>query len=206
MPSLRLSVISLAAALLVPAAATYAQGDPHVVRAAFRSGGIVHLDLNSGEIDVVPGDGDSVVVRWMGKNADQAHAAIQVRGEQATVRTSGERDDVHYVIVIPRESDVVARCTAGDVTIGAFDGDVDAALRFGDLHVETLDPAQYADVDASVGVGDMGQHVFQASEHGTLGKSIHVTGHGPNRLHARVSFGDLSLTRATGDAAQARND
>lgn len=197
MPSVRLSVISLAAALLVPVAVAVAsaQSDPHATRATFRSGGTVRLDLNSGEIDVVPGDGDSIVVRWAGKNADDAHASIRIEGEQATVRTSGERDDVKYVIQLPRQSDVVVRCTAGDLNVGAFDGDVDASLRFGDLHVEVLDPARYADVDAGVRVGDLGQHVFEASEHGTLGKSIHVSGHGPNRLSAHVTFGDLSLTR-----------
>lgn len=195
MPSVRLSVLSLAAALLATAAVASAQSDPHVTRAAFRSGGTVRLELNSGDIDVIPGDGDSIVVRWTGKSADDAHASIQVNGEQATVRTSGERDEVKYVVQLPRQSDVVARCTAGDLTIGAFDGDVDASLRFGDLRIALLDPARYADVDAGVRVGDLGQNVFQASEHGTLGKSIHVSGHGPNRLSAHVTFGDLSLTR-----------
>lgn len=196
MPSVRRFVISLAAALLATAAVASAQSDPHATRASFRSGGNVRLELNSGDIDVVPGDGDSIVVRWAGKNADDAHASIQVAGDQATVRTSGERDDVKYVILLPRQSDVVVRCTAGDVTIGAFDGDLDASLRFGDLKVEVLDPARYADVDAGVRVGDLGQNVFEVAEHGTLGKSIHVSGHGPNRLSAHVTFGDLSLTRA----------
>lgn len=201
MPFRHLSLVSLAAAaLLASSVAAIAQGDAHTTRAAFRSGGTVHLDLSSGDIDVVPGDADSIVVRWTGKNADKARASIQITGEQATVRTSGEHNEVQYTIQLPRESDVVVRCMAGDLNVGAFDGDVDASLRFGDLRVAVLDPAEYADVDASVGVGDMEQHVFQATQHGTLGKSIHVSGHGANRLHARVTFGDLSLKPAASTA------
>jgi hypothetical protein len=103
---------------------------------------------------------------------------------------------VQFVIHLPRSSEVRLRSTAGDIRVGAFDGDEDVALRFGDLHVDVGDPASYAEVRASTRIGDLSQSVFQTSSHGWLGKSIAVRGAGTRALGAHVGVGDLVLARA----------
>lgn len=195
-------VATLAISLLVPAIAAAQGGDPaHSVRRAFRGEGVVDVHVDKGDASVVPTDADSILVEWSGTNADRASAAVRVTGDTAFVETTGEYKHIRYVIHLPRSSEVRLRSTAGDIRVGAFEGDEDIALHVGDLHVDVGDPASYAQVEASTRIGDLNQSVFQTSAHGWLGKSIEVRGKGTRALTAHVGVGDLSLTRGSDSRA-----
>lgn len=200
----RCAVLSFLSLLALAPAAVAQDGDAaHTIRRAFRAQGVVDVHVDKGDASVVPSDADSVVVEWSGTNADHASAIVRLAGDTAYVETTGKYEHVRYVIHIPRSSDVRLRSTAGDIRVGAFDGDEDIALRIGDLQVEVGDPRSYARVEASTRVGDLNQSVFQASAHGWLGKSIAVHGTGTRALTAHVGVGDLVLARASGRTADA---
>lgn len=192
--------------LAVTRAATAQRSDSvHSVRRAFHGTGVVDVHVDKGDAAIVPSNADSIVVEWSGDNADRASASVRSDGDSAWVETTGEHRHVRYVIHLPRSSEVRVRGTAGDIRVGAFDGDEDIALRVGDLHVDVGDPASYASVQASTRIGDLNQSVFPVSARGWLGKSIAVRGSGTRALTAHVGVGDLVLVRAAAQTADARH-
>jgi Putative adhesin len=161
--------------------------------AAYRSGGLLKLELRSGDIDIAGVDSESVRVTCETEDKDDARD-IEIRFSKGELRVhGGPRDKVRIRVEVPRRSHLHVRCTAGDVDIDRVTGDKDVHLRAGDLTIHVGDPADYAQVDASVTAGDLKATAFGVHK-GGLWRSFHQSRkEGSYNLRARLWAGDLKL-------------
>jgi hypothetical protein len=168
----------------------------HPFSADFASGGRLSLDVRSGDVRVVGGDEDKILVELSGRNAPEARdLRVRFEPEAGSARLrirGGPRNHVRITIRIPRTTSLYARIPFGDVEIENVVGDMDVSIHAGDLKIEIGNPADYGRVDASVTTGDLNGSAFGESKDG-LFRSIHRVGDGPYRLRAHVGAGDLSL-------------
>ena len=163
---------------------------------AFPSGGEMRLTIQSGEVHVVGGDDNKVLVWYEGRNAEEArnirlgftasgnHGELEIHG--------GPRSEFRINIQIPRKTGVFIRVPAGDLTAEGLVGDKNVELTAGNLILQVGNPADYGPVDASVHAGDLNAGPFEVSK-GGLFRSFQHQGPGRYRLHAHVGAGDLNL-------------
>jgi hypothetical protein len=175
-------------------AAESARGD---FATPFPSGGELHLRVRSGDVRVVGGDAERLVVRYDG---DNAHRRAEVRVSLARTGAGvpvlsiegGPRKRIEIVVEVPRATDLVVRMPFGALVVEDVIGDKDVELRAGDASIDVGDPSQYGHVDGSVTSGGLSAPAFGV-ETGGLFRSFTRRGDGPHRVHAHVGAGQLTL-------------
>lgn len=198
--------IAFAALLLAFVAAPEALGErdsrfSDSLERAFAPGGKVNLNLSAGDCELMRGADNRIRVVWSTRTDEQladAKVRVNVRHDEATVRTSGPGNGFRVQIELPRRTDLYLRMTAGDLTISGIEGNKDVALRAGDLVIDVDDPAKYGQVNASLWAGDISARPFGFST-GGLFRSFSHRGKGPFELRARLWAGDLRLRQQKSD-------
>jgi hypothetical protein len=169
----------------------------HVVEQRFTEGGIVTLNLSSGDYIVRAGASDRVVVRWRAEDADHDQDMKKIRvvtdvfERVATIRTKGPTDGARFTIEVPARSDVHLRVRAGDVRIEGIAGNKDVRMTAGDLYID-IEPDSLRHVHASVTFGDLKARSLGVEKDGIRNK-FDWFGDGQYTLDARLFAGDVVL-------------
>jgi hypothetical protein len=178
----------------------YGQQTPEVTtQQKFLSGGMIRLHLEAGGYTISPSDSDKIVITC------QHRSEKKLKAVQVSIRPAGTTADVYIrntpnnnftaTIEVPRRSDLWARLTAGELSVGAVEGDKDIRLNAGSLVVDIPRPQDYGLREASVTTGSISAPAFEESRDG-LFRSFRQHGPGKYRLHVYVMAGEISL-RAT---------
>ncbi|PYT25256.1 MAG: hypothetical protein DMG57_25850 [Acidobacteria bacterium] len=165
--------------------------------ANFQSGGKLRLELRSGDIDVTGTDAQVVRVTCELKRPER-EKDITIRFDSAAgfgdLRISGgPNSDVKFRIEVPKNSNLVVRSPAGDLSLSGVVGDKDVEIHAGDLTISVGDPASYKHADASVYAGDLNAGAFGIVKDGLFRSFNKDNSAGKYRLHAHVAAGDLIL-------------
>jgi len=160
----------------------------------FVSGGTVNMALESGEYEIVPAADNHIRVILSG-NIGSTVADVTTANNHADIKVSKtpNHGNFHATIQVPKNSDLVLRLTAGDLTVGAIAGSKDVETNAGDVKIEVGKADDYASVDASVKIGDLSAGPFGGKKEGFIGQSVNWTGKGKYKLRARLLAGDLKL-------------
>lgn len=193
---MRLTILSLCAALLSAAGPARAQAQPRPFSADFPSGGRLRIHARSGKVHIVGTGENKISVEVSGKKASEA-TDIRVRLREDAGATNldvsgGPRKDITLTIRIPRETDLYARIPFGEVHVENVVGNKDIQMHAGDLTVAVGNSEDYGHVDASVYTGELDGQAF-GEEHGGLFRSFRKDGPGRYRLHAHLGAGQLTL-------------
>jgi hypothetical protein len=172
--------------------------DGDSVERPFAAGGIVRLNLSSGDYTLRAGASDRVLVRW--EIDDEARVRdlrklsvdVDVTGTTAVVATDGPARHVRFTIEIPARSDVRLRMRAGDMSIDGIEGNKDIRMTAGDLKIG-IEPASLSRARASVTFGDLEARPLGITKSG-IKRSFKWTGTGVYTLDARLFAGDLTLS------------
>lgn len=164
------------------------------VESPFVSGGEVRLKLSSGDYTIRAGNGDRIRVESLSRDPIDVDRAVRinVRGSSAVVRTDGPWRNARFVIELPRRSDIAVDVRAGDIKIGAIEGNKAIRMTAGDLEIN-VDPDSYSRIDAGTTFGDLAARPLRIFK-GGIGRSFHWTGSGSYELRAHLFAGDLTLS------------
>ena len=171
--------------------------DGHVIEQPFPEGGLVTMNLSSGDYAVRAGASDRIRVHWQADDArhERDMEKIKVRtdlfGTVATIRTQGPTSRARFTIEIPARSDLHLRIRAGDVRIDGIEGNKDVRMTAGDLDIDVA-PDSLWHVHASVALGDLKAHPLGIEKDG-IRNSLDWFGAGTYTLDARLFAGDLML-------------
>jgi hypothetical protein len=171
--------------------------DDHVIEQPFSEGGLVTMNLSSGDYAVRAGATGRIRVRWHAEDAQHERdmEKIKVRtdlfGSVATIRTQGPTSHARFTIEIPGRSDLHLRVRAGDVRIEGIEGNKDVRMTAGDLDID-VSPDSLRHVHASVSIGDLKAHPLGIDKDG-FRNSLDWFGAGAYTLDARMFAGDMRL-------------
>jgi len=169
----------------------------------FVSNGRIRMDLAAGEYRILGGSDNRIRMEWSFRDAEslaRVKARADVQGNGVTITTDGPSNKgLKVTILVPRQSDLHLRLTAGDLRVEDIRGNKDIELHAGDARIDVGRADDYSAVDASVWVGDLRAAPFQVFKDG-LFRSFDWKGKGPYRLHAHLKAGDLRLYSKDGDS------
>jgi hypothetical protein len=190
-------LILLASLALGAVAFAQTRTDDTAIERAFPEGGIVTLNLSSGDYTVRAGVSDRIRVTWRAddtnheKDMKKITVTTDVFDHVATIRTKGPTRHARFTIEIPRRSDVHLRVRAGDVRIEGIEGNKDVRMTAGDLRID-VQPESLRHVHASVTFGDLKAHSLGIEKDG-LRNTFDWFGAGEYTVAARLFAGDVTL-------------
>jgi hypothetical protein len=165
--------------------------------AQFRPAAELQLQLRAGDVDIAGSDSTAVRVECRldpGDNPKDVAIVFEDKGQSASLRISGgPTDNVRFRILVPRESNLRVRFTAGDMDISGIRGHLDIGMRAGDLTVHVGDPNLYSRAEASVKAGDIQASAFGVHKGGLFRSFRHDQPGGRYRLRASLWAGDIKL-------------
>ena len=155
----------------------------------------LRLHVRSGEILIVGTDDSKISVDLAGKNVDKIQD-VKARFSLAKnvadfYLTGGPRSELQIIIHVPKNSDLTARVSAGDVSVQDVIGNKDVELQAGELTIAVGKPEEYGHIDMSVNAGEVDAEIFGDSK-GGLFRSFSRESNGKYRLHAHVGAGQLN--------------
>jgi hypothetical protein len=194
---MRRGLIVIASLALGAIAFGQSRTDEHVIEQPFPEGGLVTMNLSSGDYAVRAGASDRIRVRWRAEQArhERDMTKINVRTEVsngiAMIRTQGPTRHARFTIDMPARSDLHLRVRAGDVRIAGIEGNKDVRMTAGDLDIDVV-PESLRHVHASVSLGDLQAHPLGIMKDG-IRNSLDWFGDGRYTLDARMFAGDVTL-------------
>ena len=178
--------------------------DGHVIEQSFPEGGLVTMNLSSGDYVVRAGASDRIRIAWQARKAEHENdreaierdikkitVGTDVSGRVATVRTKGPTVRARFIVEIPKRSDLHLRVRAGDIRIEGIEGNTDVRMTAGDLDIDVVPDSLWL-VHASVTFGDLTAHPLGIEKNG-IKNSLDWVGGGAYTLDARLFAGDLML-------------
>jgi hypothetical protein len=189
--------IVVASLALCAAASGQSISDEHTIERPFFEGGIVTLNLSSGDYTVRAGVSDRVRVQWRAEDPEdekdmrKISVVSDVFERVATIRTKGPTSHARFTIEVPPRSDVHLRVRAGDVRIEGIEGNKDVRMTAGDLYID-VQPDSLRHVHASVSIGDLNARRLGIEKDG-FKNSFDWFGDGQYTLDARLFAGDVVL-------------
>jgi len=162
----------------------------------FMSGGTIRLHLEAGGYSISPSDSETITVTCEHRSEEklkQVHVSIKPSGTTADVYVRNTpNNNFTATIEIPKRSNLWARLTAGEITVGTIEGDKDIALNAGSLVIDIPRPQDYGLREASVTTGSISAPAFEENRDG-LFRSFRQIGPGKYRLHVHVMAGEITL-------------
>lgn len=163
----------------------------------FSQGSELRLDLRAGDIDI---SGSNEAVVRVDCELDEPEKAKDIRitfdggGSYGRLRIQGGPNrEVRLRIQVPRQSNLIVRCTAGDLDVTGIRGNKDISLRAGDLTIHVGNPEEYALAEASVTAGDVNASAFGIHKGGLFRKFRRENPAGKYNLRASLWAGDIKL-------------
>ncbi len=165
----------------------------------FAPGGMLHVHLSVGDLNIRRGDSGKIALRYTVKsrherNVKEAHVDFDVHGNDASIEfhaTSHSNTSFDVELEIPANTNLDVHNKVGDVTVDGIEGDKDLQLGVGDIRV-VRESGGYRLVHASTGVGDLNSDGY-GEPSGWLGKRLNYHGEGKYELRAHVGVGDITL-------------
>lgn len=195
-PAAAMLLVMVTAAAQAPA--TPPAEPPPQVEKAFAAGGSVYLDLSAGGY-VIEGTADPRIrIRYKTReptDAGSVRATADVTGQQARIMIAGPKNGFSVRIELPVRSDVTVSLSAGDLTLGALEGNKDISAWAGKIQVAVPKPDDYYSVQASVTAGQVRAESFHI-EKGGLFRSFSWEGKGRHSLRVRLTAGDVIINGA----------
>jgi hypothetical protein len=166
----------------------------------FVMGGMLHVRLSVGDLNIRRGDSDKIRLTYTvksrrEKNVKEAHVDFDVRGNDAAIEfhaPSMDNTEIDVELEVPANTNLDLHEKVGDLTVDNIEGDKDLDLGVGDIRVER-EPAKYRLVHASTGIGDLNSDGYDGETSGWLGKTLRYHGDGKYELRAHVGVGDITL-------------
>jgi hypothetical protein len=182
--------------LLVPCWLNAQNVDETSAQQKFISGGSIRLHLESGGYTIIPGDSENIVVRCTANTEQQlkrVKVVIKASGASAEVYVSETpHNNFQATIEVPRQSNLWARLTAGELDVRGVEGDKNIEVLAGRIQVDIPKPELYGHRDASVMTGSIEASAFDVSK-GGLFRSFEQHGPGKYHLHTHVMTGEIDL-------------
>jgi hypothetical protein len=184
--------------LMAPLVALHGQSNPFekVVQQPFASGGTVRLHLEAGGYTIKASAGDNIVVTDSPSlNADSGGVRVEIKAmaSRADVYVRNTpHNNFRATIEVPKQSNLWARMSAGELDIRDVEGDKDVELWAGQIDIDVPHSDVYGHRDASVIAGSVEASAFNISK-GGLFRSFREDGPGKYRLHAHVAAGEIDL-------------
>ena len=119
-------------------------------------------------------------------------ATADVSGTQARIVVAGPKNGFSVRIGIPVRSDITVSLSAGDLVLGALEGNKDVSAWAGKIQVAVPKPDDYYSVQASVTAGQIRAEPFHVEKGGVF-RSIAWEGKGRYSLRVRLTAGDVIL-------------
>ena len=164
----------------------------------FISGGMIRMHLEAGGYTIRPSDSANIVVKIdtdSERELSRVKVAIKTGPSTADIYIHNTPDhNFRAIIEVPRKSNLWVRLSAGQLTVGAVEGDKNLEIRAGQMEVEVPNPDDYGHRDASVWTGAIEASAFNISK-GGLFRSFEQNGAGKFRLHAHIMSGEIDLRR-----------
>jgi hypothetical protein len=172
--------------------------ETHTDARDFAAGGILHVRLSVGDLQIRRSDSNQIRLRYTVKSRHErsvkdAHVDFEVRGNDASIEfhASGSNTKIDVELDVPRETNLDVHQKVGDLTVEDIEGDKDLDLRVGDIRVAN-GPSGYRLVHASTRIGDVNGNGYGETS-GWLGKTLDYHGDGKYQLRANVRVGDITL-------------
>lgn len=192
--SLKTAAVILAAVCASCGSISTGPNNPPVVKAdqPFPAGGNIEMQLDGGNYQVRPADGDRIRVTFSG-NTGSAAANLSVTGSHATLAVNNTpHNNFTATIEVPKTTDLVIRLAAGNLEMAAITGSKDVDSKAGNVEIAAGSSNDYASADATVSVGNLDGGPFGEAE-GTLSHHLAWSGHGKYTLRASLGAGNLEL-------------
>jgi hypothetical protein len=161
-----------------PTGACAGEPSPNPATIDFAAGGVIRMQLNSGDMEIVGTSSDRITVSWRSSRAsDERKVSIDLerrKTDEATLMVDGPSDRVRYRIEVPSRSDLKIDMDAGDLQIQGVVGSVRVQLLAGDLELRVGDPGLYREVRASVTAGSIDARPWQVEKDG-LFRSLRIS-------------------------------
>ena len=174
--------------------------DDHVIEQSFPEGGLVTMNLSSGDYAVRAGATGRIRVRWHAEDARHERGHGEDQGAHGPVRKRRDDQDAgtdQSRAFHDRDSCTVGlhlRIRAGDVRIEGIEGNKDVRMTAGDLDIDVA-PDSLRHVHASVSIGDLKARALGIDKDG-FKNSLDWFGDGAYTLDARMFAGDMKLRMA----------
>jgi hypothetical protein len=156
----------------------------------------LHLQIRSGEIDIVGSDENKITIDFAGRNSEKIQdVKARLAVGSNIVRfflTGGPQNEFQMIIHVPKNSDLTARVFAGEVHVQNVTGNKDFELHAGELNISVGNPQEYGRVEMSVNAGEVDAEVFGGSK-GGLFRSLSRDNGGKYHLRAHVGTGELNI-------------
>jgi len=194
------------------AAAKATDGDrpqPLVMERDLPPGGTVVLEMNVGDLTIMPSAGANRIrleIRADHRGAQEALAAsvkrFDVTGDRAVLelRIPKDHEDClscysvsSVTLYVPAQSLLKVKLGVGDLTVQGVRGDKDLHVGIGDLRIGLDGDDEYAHIETSTHIGDIDDPLRTGEASGFLGKSEDFSRQGRYHLRASVGIGDLNL-------------
>jgi hypothetical protein len=187
--------------VLVPfcAASDWRYEETHTDAREFVSGGLLHVHLSVGDVEIHRGNSNKLNLRYTVKsrrehNIKDARVDFDVRGNDATIEfhaPTGGNTEFDVELEVPANTNLDVHEKVGDMTIEDIEGDKDLELSVGDIRISD-GHSGYRLVRASSGIGDVHSDGYGETS-GWLGKTLKYHGDGKYELRAHVGVGDINL-------------
>ncbi len=168
----------------------------------FVAGGMVHVRLSVGDVQIRRSSNNQVRVHYTVKSGHESYVKdarldFEVRGNNANLdfHARGNNTSIDVELEVPQNTNLDVHAKVGDLTVEGVEGDKDFELGVGDIRI-AHDSSTYRFVRASTGIGDVNAdvgHDQNAEVSGWLGKTLKYSGEGKYELRAHVSVGDITL-------------
>lgn len=157
----------------------------------------VTMDFSAGEY-VVKGSPDNKLRLWWttrdAADASKVYAKSDVSGNDARVWVSGPSNGFHVTIEVPSQANATVSMSAGKLTLGSLDGNIDVSAWAGEMNVGMANPANYYSAYASVTAGEIDASAFSARKGGVF-RSFSWDGKGQHSVRVRLTAGKIVLFR-----------
>ena len=187
--------------VLVPfsAASDWRYEETHTDAREFVSGGLLHVHLSVGDVEIRRGNSNKISLRYTVKsrrehNIKDARVDFDVRGNDATIEfhaPMGGNTEFDVELEVPANTNLDVHEKVGDMTVEDIEGDKDLELSVGDIRISD-GHSGYRMVRASSGIGDVNSDGYGETS-GWLGKTLKYHGEGKYELRAHVGVGDITL-------------
>jgi hypothetical protein len=141
----------------------------------FQPGHEIRMHLRSGDVRIVGTDAAKITMS----------CDLRVSG--------GPNNDFRLRIQVPKNSNLMVRCPAGDLAVEGVTGDKDVELHAGSLDIAVGDATNYRHADASLMAGDLSAPAFAVDKGGLFRSFRKDNPAGKYSLHAHVAAGEITL-------------
>jgi hypothetical protein len=194
-------ILGLPMAALIAAGQTTTTGYcDHAFKADFPAEHAIRMHLRSGDVQITGSDAERVTVSCELKDSSRAREVritFKTAGKTAESGylrvTGGPTNDFRLLIQVPRNSNLLVRAPAGDLTVEGVTGDKDVELHAGNLVIAVGNAADYRRADASLMAGDLTAPAFDVEKGGLFRSFQKSNPDGKYLLHAHVAAGEITL-------------